>query len=172
MSPTRSRPLENFLAEHASRTEGELRPPDVEFLQNLTIVPSESGETSGFQPLSRGMEAIYELLVAEKSSLEGPIHKSDDLQEWVTKYLETYSNNFHLRWPILHAPTLEMEIKFVSLPLAASVCVIGAWCQNNATWTERFYALRVHEILLQRLLLSLVRTIYSSWRNSPLISID
>ncbi|KAK9490960.1 hypothetical protein V1508DRAFT_423353, partial [Lipomyces doorenjongii] len=89
------------------------------------------------------MEAIYELLVAEKSSLEGAVPESGELQEWVAKCLETYFKNFHLRWPIVNAPTF--DVITVSLPVAASVCVIGAWLQNSAEWTERFFARRVHE---------------------------
>jgi Fungal specific transcription factor domain len=157
MPPTSSRP-ENFPAEHELHTEGELLPPNVEFLQNVTIVPvpsKPSTTTSEFRPLSHGMEAIYELVVTEKTSLEGAI-ESDELKESVTKYLEIYFKNFHVRWPILHAPTFDMDIDTIPLSLSASVCVIGAWLQHNANWTERFYTLRVHDILLQRLLRSLV----------------
>ena len=89
--------------------------------------------------------------------LEGSIRESDELQEWVTIYLEIYLKSFHLRWPILHAPTLGMELRAMFLPLTASICVIGAWFQGSAKWTDRFYVLRVHEILLQRLLHRLVR---------------
>jgi hypothetical protein len=166
MLPTSSRP-ENFLADNSLRTEGELFLPNHELFLNLTIVPSKPAPTSEFQPLSPGMGAIYELLVAEKSSLEGAIQESDELKEWVAKCLETYFKNFHLRWPIFHAPTF--DVITVSLPLAASVCVVGAWLQNSAKWTERLYALRVHEILLQRLLRNLVGILYSCLGGSPLI---
>ncbi|KAK9235801.1 hypothetical protein V1525DRAFT_251641 [Lipomyces kononenkoae] len=151
MLPASSRPG-NFLAGNSLRTEGELL--DHEWLLNLSIVPSKPVPTSQFQPLSPGMEAIYELLVAEKSSLEGAMQGSDELQEWLTKCLETYFKSFHLRWPILNAPTF--DVKTVSLPLAASVCVIGAWLRNGAKRNERLFALRVHEILLQRLLHNLI----------------
>jgi hypothetical protein len=161
---TSSRP-ENFLAENSLRREGELLPNHELFL-NLTIVPSKPGPTSEFQSLSPGIEAIYELLVTEKSSLEGAVQESDELQEWISTCLETYFKNFHLRWPILHAPTF--DVITVSLPLTASVCVIGEWLQNSAEWTERVGALRMHEILLERLLHNLVGALLSLG-DSPLI---
>ncbi|KAH8694176.1 hypothetical protein BGW36DRAFT_430196 [Talaromyces proteolyticus] len=154
MSPANSR-LENFQAEYTLRTERESNLSNLEFLKNLTILPSDPSLTS-FRPLSRGMEALYEIMVAEKPSLEGAMQESAELQEWVTKCLETYSRTFHLRWPILHSPTLDMEISSMSLPLAASVCIIGVWFRSTTEWTERFYALRVHETLLQRLLHNLI----------------
>lgn len=163
--PTSSSP-ENFLAENSLRTEGKAFLPNHEFFLNLKIVPSKPVPTSEFQPLSPGMEAIYEILVAAKSSLEGAIQESDEVQEWAAKCVETYLKSFHLRWPIFNAPTF--DVKTVSLPLAASVFVIGAWLQNSAKWSERFYALRVHDILLQRLLHNLVGILYS-WGGSPLI---
>jgi hypothetical protein len=158
MLPTNSRP-ENFLAENSLRRGRELLLPNHELFLNLTIVPSKPGPTSEFQSLSPGIDAIYELLVADKSSLEGAVQESDELQKWVAKCLKTYFNNFHLRWPILHAPTF--DVLTVSLPLTASVCVIGSWLQNTAECTERFGALRMHEILLQRLLHNLVGALLS-----------
>jgi hypothetical protein len=167
-TPPGSSGPENFLTENALSTDGEPLPPTLEFFGNLTIVPSNPAPGSEFQPLAPGIEAIYGLLVAEKSSLEGVIQEFDELQEWLTKYRMAYFRSFHLRWPILHAPTF--DIRTVSLPLAASVCVIGAWFQSCEKWTERFYALRVHDILVQRLLQSMVRILCSSPRDSPLIS--
>lgn len=161
MLPTSSR-AETFLGENKLRTEGEPLLPNHELFLNLTIVPSKPAPRSEFQPLRHGMEAIYELLVAEMSSLEGAVQESDELLGWVAKCLETYFKNFHLRWPIFNAPSF--DVITMSLPLAAAVCVIGAWLQNSAEWTERFYALRVHEILLQRFLHNLVGTFYTPWR--------
>ena len=165
MLPPSSR-LEKFLGEDSLHTEGELYLPNHELFLNLTIVPSRPAPTSEFQSLTPGIEAIYELLVAEKSSLEGTVQESDELHKWVAKCLEAYLKNFHLRWPLFNAPTFDLVT--APLHLAASVCVIGAWLQNNAEWTERFCALRVHEILLQRLLHDLVGTLYPS-RGSVLI---
>ena len=152
MLPTSSTP-DNFQAKTSLRTEGELL-SNHEFLLNLKIVPSRPVPAREFQPLSPGMEAIYELLVAEKSSLEGAMQESDELRAWVAKCLETYFKSFHLRWPIFNAPTFDV----ITMPLhvAASICVIGAWLQNSTSWTERFCALRVHGILLQHLLRNLV----------------
>jgi hypothetical protein len=162
--PASSRP-KNLLAENGRRAKGDILPKSVKFFQNLTIVPSTPVPTSEFHPLSPGIQAMYDLLVAESPSLEGAAQGSYGLEEGVTKYLKTYFKNFHLRWPILHAPTFDIII--ASLPLAASVCVIGAF-QSSAIWTERFYALKVHEILLDRLLHNLVRILYSFVFNSQL----
>lgn len=144
----------NPLTENDGHKEGDTLPPSVKFFQNLTIVPSTPIPTSEVRPQSPGIQAIYELLVAESPSLEGATQDSPDLEEAVTRYLETYFKNFHLRWPILHAPSF--DIITASLPLAASVCVIGAF-QSSVIWTERFYAFKVHDILLRRLLHNLVR---------------
>ena len=159
MLPTNSG-SENSLAGNSLRTERELL-PDHELFLNLSIVPSKPAPTNEFQPLGPGMEAIYELLLAEKSSLEGATQESDELQEWAAKCLETYFKSFHVRWPILNAPTFDVITE--PLPLAASVCVIGAWLQDGTKQTERLCALRVHEILLQRLLHNLVCILYSFW---------
>ncbi|OKL63656.1 hypothetical protein UA08_00073 [Talaromyces atroroseus] len=119
-SPTCLRP-ENFPAEHVLHPEGEHLPPNLEFLKNVTVVSSEPRTTGEFRPLSRGMEGIYELLVAEKPSLEGAMEGSDGLQEFVTKYLETYFKRFHLRWPTLHAPVFSLDISTMPLHLSASI---------------------------------------------------
>lgn len=148
-------PENNLPPEDAIPTAGELLPPPVELFLNLTIVPSNPAPTSDFQPLSSGIEAIYELLIAEQPSLEGVTRESEDLQGCLKRYRMTYFKSFHLRWPILHAPTFDLVT--ASLPLAASACVIGAWFQNSGNADERFYALRVHELLLQRLIYNLVR---------------
>ncbi|KAK9319149.1 hypothetical protein V1517DRAFT_61441 [Lipomyces orientalis] len=153
MLPTSSWP-ESSLTENSLHKEDEFFLPSHQLFLNLTIVPSKPAPTSQLQFLSPGMEGIHELLVAGDSSLETAVQVSDELQKWVAKCLETYFKDFHLRWPIFNAPTF--DVKIVSLPLAASVCVIGAWLQNSAEWTERFCALRVHEILLQLLLHNLI----------------
>jgi len=146
------------LAENRSSAEGELLASTIEFFQNLTIAPSKPASTSDFRPpkpLSFGIEAVYDLLVAERPSLEEAMGETDELPEWITKYFKAFVKNCHLRWPILSAPTF--DIRTASLPLAASVCVIGASFQSSDNWTERLYALRMHDILLQHLLHKLVR---------------
>lgn len=165
--PTNPTP-EIFQAENLLSAEGELLPSNVEFLQKLTIVPSKQVPTSKFHPMHSGIGSIHDLLVAGKSSLQGAIQDSDELKELVTKHVRTYFTKFHLRWPFLHAPTF--DIRTVTLPLAASVCVVGTWLQGGAQFTERAFALRVHEVLLQRLLQDLVRIIYLSPRDDKLIS--
>lgn len=137
---------------------------NVKFLQNLTIVPSQSG-TTNFPLSSHGMGGLYELLVAEKPSFEAALQDCEESKARVSKYIDTYIKTFHLRWPVLHAPTLDNEIGTMPLPLAAAACLLGAWFQNSADWTERFYALRMHEVLLERLLHSLVRCLYFSWNS-------
>ncbi|KAE8555882.1 hypothetical protein EYB25_000580 [Talaromyces marneffei] len=143
--PKRSKP-ENSL---------ELLQRNVKFLQNLNIVPSQPTTTSSSLS-SPGMGGIYELLVAGKVLLESAVRECSESKARVSRYIDTYIKNFHLRWPILHAPTLHNEIGTMPLPLAAAACLIGAWFQNSADWTERFYALRVHELLLERSLHSLI----------------
>jgi hypothetical protein len=121
------------------------------------------------------MGAIFELLIADKASFEAASQDCEQSKAQVSRYIDTYIKYFHLRWPVLHAPTLDNEIGTMSLPLAAAACLIGAWFQNSVDWTERFYALRVHEVLLERLLHSLVRCSHSSggyctksgYRSSP-----
>lgn len=107
---------------------------------------------------------MYELLVAEKASIEAAIQECNESKVRVSKYIDTYIKDFHLQWPVLHAPTLDNELGTMSLPLAAAACLIGAWFQNSADWTERFYALRVHDVLLERLLHSLVGYFHSPER--------
>lgn len=133
---------------------------NVKFLQNLTIVPSQLG-TTNFPLSTYGMGGIYELLIADKPSFEVALEDCEESKARVSEYIDTYIKSFHLRWPVLHAPTLDNEIGTMPLPLAAAACLIGAWFQNSADWRERFYSLRVHEVLLERLLHSLVRHFHS-----------
>lgn len=147
-----------------SRPETSLNPDllqrNVKFLQNLTVVPSQSG-TSNFPLSSHSMGGLYELLLADKPSFEEALQDCEESKARVREYIDTYIKSFHLRWPVLHAPTLDNEIGTMPLSLAAAACLIGAWFQNSADWTERFYSLRMHEVLLERLLHSLVRHFYS-----------
>ncbi|KUL90926.1 hypothetical protein ZTR_00743 [Talaromyces verruculosus] len=108
------------------------------------------------------MGGIYELLIADKRSFDAALQKCEESKAQVSNYIDTYIKTFHLLWPVLHAPTLNIEIGTFSLPLAAAACLIGAWFQNSADWTERFYALRVHEVLLERLLRSLIEPALTS----------
>lgn len=108
------------------------------------------------------MKGIYELLLAGKSSLEGAMENVEGMKGCVSKYTETYLRCFHLRWPILHAPTLNIEIYNMPVPLSASVCLIGAWLQDNVGRNERCNVLKVHETLLERLLQSVVSAHSSS----------
>ncbi|KAF2724018.1 hypothetical protein K431DRAFT_263120 [Polychaeton citri CBS 116435] len=142
--------LGSSMAGNSLRTEG--RPSSHEWL--LSVVPSKPVSPTESQPKATGMEAIYELLVAGKSSLEGFIRISDELHEWLTKCLEMYFKSFHLRWPILNSPSFDATT--ASLSLTAAVCVIGVWSQNDRRPHERCWALRVHEILLQHLLHKLI----------------
>lgn len=139
------------LAKSALHHEGETL-PSADFIQSLTIVPSKPGTMSELRLSSQGMEAIYDLLIAESSSLENAIPEADELHGQVANYLETFFECIHLRWPILNAPTFHMDVRTVPLNLAASVCVIGAWFRSSARQTDKFYALKVHEVLLRRLL--------------------
>ena len=148
------------LTGNANSTAEELLPPPVELFLNLTIAPSSPAPISDLQPLSSGIEAIYELLIAEQSSLEANVQESEDLRSCLARYRGSYFKSFHLRWPFLHGPTFDLAT--ASLPLAASVCVIGAWLQSSEDLDERFYALRVHELLLQRLLYNLVSLLFPS----------
>ncbi|RAO69768.1 uncharacterized protein BHQ10_005780 [Talaromyces amestolkiae] len=142
-----------------SRPETSLNPDllqrNVKFLQNLTVVPSQSG-TSNFPLSSHSMGGLYELLLADKPSFEEALQDCEESKARVREYIDTYIKSFHLRWPVLHAPTLDNEIGTMPLSLAAAACLIGAWFQNSADWTERFYSLRMHEVLLERLLHSLI----------------
>lgn len=137
----------------------ELLQRNVKFLQNLTIVPSQQN-TTNFPLSSQRMGGIYELLISDKSSFDAALQNCEESKAQVSKYVDTYVKSFHLQWPVLHAPTLDNEIGTMPLPLAAAACLIGAWFQNSADWTERFYALRVHEVLLERLLHGLVRVLF------------
>ena len=151
--PPSSRP-ERWLAEDSLCTEEEHYLPNRELFLNLTIASPNPAPTSESQSLTPGMEAIYDLLVTEKSSLEGIVQESDEFHEWVARCLEAYLENFHLRWPLLNAPSFDLIT--APLYLAASVFVVGTWLRNNAEETERLCALQVHELLLQYLLHDLV----------------
>lgn len=154
-APLASSSRKKLLTNNTSHSQGDMLSPTVKIFQSLKIVPPRPVQTSNFHPLSHGIQAIYELLIAQQPSLEGAAQVSDELEAAVTKYFTTYSRSFHLRWPILHMPSF--DVIPAPLPLAASVCVIGAF-QSSTIWSERFYTLKVHEILLQRLLHDLVRT--------------
>lgn len=145
---------EALLSGESLCTEEEHNLPDHALFLKLKIVPSLPVASGELRSPAPGMEAIYEFLVSEKSSLKGIIQESDEFQDWVAKCLEAYLNNFHLRWPLLNAPSFDL----VSAPLhlAASVFVIGTWLRNDTEWTERFCALQVHDLLLQYLLHVLV----------------
>ena len=149
-------PENSFPAEIGVSGGGEPLGQTVQYLQGLQIVQPSLAPEIGSQPVSTGIEAIHRLLLANKVSLEKAMKESPGLQVCIVNYVATYFRNFLLRWPILHAPTF--DVRTASLPLAASVCVLGAWFQSSEGSTERFYALRVHEILLQRLLHDLVHT--------------
>ncbi|KEF56861.1 uncharacterized protein A1O9_07051 [Exophiala aquamarina CBS 119918] len=147
-------PENDFPVAEGIHAAAEPLPTPVELFLNLTIVPSMSAPESEFQPSTTGIEAIYELLIVEQSSLEGAVQESDDLQESLTMYHVTYLKSSHLRWPVLHGPTFDLVT--ASLPLAASACAMGAWFQSNQSSDDKFYALRVHDLLLQRLLYNLI----------------
>ncbi|KAK5047765.1 hypothetical protein LTR84_006430 [Exophiala bonariae] len=132
---------------------GQPLPPDVDLFLNLTVLPSPPIRPSEFQPTGNGIKAIYEILNAEGSSLESSVLQWTDAQDRLERYRRTYFQTFHIKWPILHAPTF--GIQSAPLQLAASVCLLGSWFMNP-TGDERSYALKVHDILLQRLLTSLM----------------
>lgn len=165
--PTNSKGLDDISLNETSVC-AEQEAPSHEWLQNLSIVPSRPLPMSKLQPFNYGIEAICELLLAERDSLEGSIEESDGLQEWLTESLDTYFKTFHLRWPVLNAPSFDASS--ASLPLAASVCVIGTWLRNDSKQMERVCALQVHEILMQRFLYNLVGASYFIFLG--IISID
>lgn len=140
---------------------GQELPPDVNLFLNLTILPSPQIRTSETRPTGVGIQAIYEILVAEGSSLEDSVHQLSESQEWLEQYRSVYFKKFHLKWPILHGPTF--GIQSAPLQLAAAVCVLGLWFMNPSG-DERSYALKVHDALLQRLLTSLVRRLQFTCR--------
>ncbi|OJJ42562.1 hypothetical protein ASPZODRAFT_20332 [Penicilliopsis zonata CBS 506.65] len=126
-----------------------------EWLLNLSIIPSKQIYPGDLEALSPGMEAIHQVLVAEKpSSLEEAIQESDEWREWRTRCMETYFQCFHLRWPILNAPSFDLTT--ASLSLTASVCVIGTQLQKDSRSTERLWADQVHDLLLEQLLRALI----------------
>jgi len=158
---------ENLLAENSLPTkEGEPHLPDPELLLNLKIVPSRPVPTNALPSLAPGIDAIHELLSAEQTSLEATIQESDQWHGWLNKCLDAYLKKFHVRWPLFNAPTFDLMT--APLHLTASVCVIGVWLQVSAASTERFWALRVHEVLQHRLLNILVGALHPS-RSSVLI---
>lgn len=151
MLPTSSGPP-RVLEEKSALKDGELI--DHGWLSDVIIAPSKPAPTGEIQPLNSGMEAIHEVLLAESSSLEWATQGSDELQQWLTGCVETYFDGFHLRWPILNAPSFDATTS--SLYLAAAVCVIGVWLRKCQEQEEKRSALRVHEALLQLLLHKLV----------------
>ncbi|CAM1508856.1 Fc.00g025950.m01.CDS01 [Cosmosporella sp. VM-42] len=152
--------LGSSLTEAVRGAEKGARSANLDFFSNLTIVPTQRRPRADFQPIGAGMEGIYEMLVAGHSSLNEVLQESHELKAWVAKSGAAYLQYFHIRWPVLHAPTLEIEQD--PLLLTATVCMIGAWLQGPEISVDRFYALRVHEFLLQRFLQDIVDAELSS----------
>lgn len=125
-----------------------------DFLRNLTIIPTQRERRRDIQPVGAGMETVYEALLAGSSSLNEILQGSRELRAWVADSSATYLREFHVRWPALHAPTFDIEHD--SLPLTATICMIGAWFRGPTISIDRFYVLRTHEFLLQRFLQDIV----------------
>ncbi|KAK9783892.1 putative C2H2-type domain-containing protein [Seiridium cardinale] len=126
----------------------------LEFFRNLAIAATERTPGEDFQPTGVGMEAIYETLIAGYPSLSEVLRKLPNLRAWVTESSAAYLRTFHTRWPVLHAMSLDIEND--PLPLTATICMIGTWIQSPTISVDRFYALRVHEFLLQRFLQDMI----------------
>ena len=127
---------------------------NLDFFRNLKIIPTQKISTRA-HPLGAGMEAMYEALVAGYSSLSEILGDSPDLTVWVAKATSAFLKEFHIRWPVLHAPTFDSEED--PLPLAVTVCMIGSWLQSPSSSADRFHALKTHDFLLQRFLQDIVR---------------
>jgi len=55
---------------------------------------------------------------------------SPKFEEWVTNCIDTYFEFFHPRWPLLHAPTVDVSSS--SLLLVATVVMVGCWFKDTS----------------------------------------
>jgi hypothetical protein len=126
-----------------------------ELFRGLSIAPSQPVSTRPSQVIGPGIKAIEELLLAGNDLTEGLMPQASDGHAWLCQKAAIYFRDFHLRWPVLNGPSF--DVKAAASPLAISVCVVGVWSDNYSNPQDRTCALRVHEILLQRLLHRIVR---------------
>jgi hypothetical protein len=68
------------------------------------------------------------------------------------RYLDSFFDNFHHRWGLIHRPSFEENRN--ETPLIAAMRMIGAWLYG--TQESRDYALAVHERLLENNITRLV----------------
>lgn len=69
--------------------------------------------------------------------------------ETVERYRTLYFAHFHDRWPIIHSPSYE-DIEEVPKILLPSILMIGGWI--DGTPTSRYWALKVHQSLVKRII--------------------
>lgn len=126
-----------------------------DMFQHLAIAPVQSITSRIPQTTDSAMQVIEELLLQEADSMEGSVQPSGDVYDSLCRVLKVYFGNFHVRWPILSAPSF--DARTAKLLLAASVCVVGVSLGDQMDPEERLCALRVHDLLLQHFIQDLVR---------------
>ncbi|PMB70035.1 hypothetical protein BM221_004683 [Beauveria bassiana] len=81
----------------------------------------------------------------ESDALSNP---SPKMKDWLDDCFQSYFGQFHETWPILHAPQFDDPVE--SVPLAASIAIIGAWRQvTDPGALQMIFA--IHQILMQYL---------------------
>ncbi|KAH8674221.1 hypothetical protein BX600DRAFT_547793 [Xylariales sp. PMI_506] len=153
------------LSDVPSSSEKRTLSANLDFLRSLTVLQRQR-EPGTFEPMDAGMGAIHEALIAGHPSLKKVMQLSRESSERVHACSRAYLEDFHIRWPVLHAPTFNVEHD--PLPLTAAVCMIGTWFRAPTISIDRFYALRVHEFLVQRFLQDIVdSTLLSTEKKWP-----
>lgn len=76
----------------------------------------------------------------------------DDIE--VQKYLDSYFEQFHHRWPIIHRPSHEEEVKEADL-CVLSMKMIGGWILGTTESIQ--FASETHNVLAEHITSELVR---------------
>ncbi|KAM3517776.1 hypothetical protein NHJ13051_008694 [Beauveria bassiana] len=98
----------------------------------------------------------------ESDALSNP---SPKMKDWLDDCFQSYFGQFHETWPILHAPQFDDPVE--SVPLAASIAIIGAWRQvTDPGALQMIFA--IHQILMQYLFAQLTRFTFDASQPWPL----
>ncbi|KAH8897360.1 hypothetical protein GQ53DRAFT_508252 [Thozetella sp. PMI_491] len=111
------------------------------------------------------MHFVLEALNSSRRSLDGLLEDSDDddLKAWSTNCLDAFLKHFHIHWPILHGPRIDVYSD--PLTISASVLMVGHWL----TYPESSAApaLAVHQKLVDIFLNELCKPAAVLKRDQP-----
>lgn len=116
------------------------------------------------------MRSVLAVLDSSQDSLFDVINEADeDVKAWFKESLDVYLETFHVYWPVVHGPTLDVEEEHVLL--AASVISIACWLGGSQDARE--LAIKMHEKLVDILFKDMVfpETLYSLYLVEPITNL-